>query len=337
MSKTDLPRALEIVESELVTRAALVAADVDDDLADRLVRQARWTRLAPSVYLSRDGAPTDAQLVAAARLHAGDHAIVTGAVACRALRMPYVPREAVVEVVIPPGTRVVSTPHIVVHQSGRTIPTWSKNGMPYAMPLQAVVHAARRLGDLRSVRALLLGAVCGGFCSAEDLAAEVESGPQRGSGLVRRAADDARTGAWSAPEAEAAELVAAAVRARRLPPFLLNPVVEVAGRRVGRPDGWVVGAGVGWQVDSREFHAEQDDFDATLAVHDGFAEHGLVLLHVTPRRLRQMGPAWVELLIAAVAARARGGPEPAGLTLQAVGPLQTGRRQRRVLPPPSLF
>ena len=332
MPKTALPRALELVDAGLITRSALISGRVHDDLADRLVRQGRWSRLAPSVFLPRDQPPTDAQLVEAARLHAGNDGVVTGAVACRALNLPYAPQERVVEVIIPSGTRVVSSPYVVVHQSDRETPTWTRGGVRHAMPLRSVVDAGRRLHDLQSVRALLLGAVCRGFCSADELAAEVEAGAQRGSALIRRAADDARAGAWSAPEAEAAELVGHAVRAGRLPPFLLNPTLLVDGRRVGAPDGWLVGTGAGWQVDSREFHAEEDDFDTTLAVHDAFAEHGLTLLHVTPRRLRLLGPAWVELLVAAVAARPPGGGEPPGLILHGNGPLQTGRGGRRPLP-----
>lgn len=332
MPKTALPRALSLVEGGIVTRAALTAGGVDDDLGDRLVRMGSWCRLAPSVYLAGGGPPTDAQLVEAARQHVGAELTVTGLLTCRALDMPYVPAEPLVEVLIGPGTRVVSSPHVVVHQNVRELPTWTKDGVRHAMPLRAVVDGGRHLQDLRSVRALLLGAVCCGFCTAEELAAEVEAGPQRGSGLVRRAADDALAGAWSAPEAEAAELVGAAVRYGRLPPFLLNPTLHRNGLRVGMPDGWIPGTGVGWQVDSREFHGADDDFDDTLAVHDGFAEHGLTLLHVTPRRLRRLRSAWVELLCAAVQARPTRGAELDGLVVQPRGPLQTGVPRRRPLP-----
>jgi hypothetical protein len=252
--------------------------------------------------------------------------VVTGLVACRALGLPDVPEERVVEVLIPPGTRSVSTPFIVVHQSARPSATWQLRGVPYAAPVRAVVDGGRRLSDLQSVRALLLGAVARGACTGEELAAEVQAGAQRGSALVRRAADDACSGAWSAPEAEAAELVAHAVTAGRLPPFLLNPLLHVDGQLVGRPDGWVVGTGVGWQVDSRRHHAADDDFDATLAVHDDYARYGLTLLHVTPRRLRLLRAAWVEALVAAVKAHA--GVEPRGLTVQPVGPLQSSPRRR---------
>ena len=327
---------MTVVRDGVVTRSALTAAGVDDDLGDRLVRQGDWTRLAPSVYLASSAPPSDDQLVAAARAHVGPHLVVTGLITCRALDLPYVPDERVVEVLIPPGTRAVSSPYVVVHQSGRSQPTWSRAGLAYAMPARAVVDGGRRLPELRSVRALVLGAACQGFVTAQELTDEVEAGAQRGSALVRRAAEDAVAGAWSAPEAEAADLVSAAVRQGRLPPFLLNPLVLRNGRRVGRPDGWIPGTGVGWQMDSHQHHSSLDDFDRTLAVHDGFAENGLSLLHVTPRRLRQLGPAWVDLLCAAVEARPRVA-EPADLVVEPVGPLQTGSRRYRPLPASSSY
>lgn len=333
MPKTSLPLALALARGGVVTRSALTTGGVDDDLGDRLVREGNWTRLAPSVYLTSTDAPTDDQLVEAARAHVGPLLVVTGLVTCRALDLPYVPDERVVEVLIPPGTRAVSSPYVVVHQTGREQPTWSRAGLPYAMPARAVVDGGRRLLDLRSVRALMLGAACNGLASGQELADEVEAGAQRGSALVRRAAEDAVAGAWSAPEAEAADLVSAAVRQGRLPPFLLNPLILRGGRRVGLPDGWIPGTGVGWQMDRHQHHSSRDDFDRTLAVHDGFVENGLTLLHVTPRRLRQLGPAWVDLLCAAVEARPRVA-EPADLVVEPRGPLQTGARRYR-LPPAS--
>lgn len=323
MPKKHLPLATDLLAGGIVTRADLVTGGVDDDLGDRLVREGTWTRLAPSVYLAGTTPPTDAQLVDAARAHLGQHVVVTGLVACRALGMQDVPEERVVEVVIPPGTRGVSSRHLVVHQSARPLPTWRQRGTAYALPTRAVVDGARRCRDVRTVRALVLGAVAQGWCSAEELSAEVEAGAQRGSALMRRAVDDALAGAWSAPEAEAAALLRPYVRRRRLPPFALNAAVLVAGRQLGRPDGWLLGTGVGWQVDSRRHHAAEADFDATLAVHDRYAEHGLTLLHVTPKRLRTEGDAWARTLVAA--ARGRGRPD---VTVLLSSPPQDGRERR---------
>jgi hypothetical protein len=102
---------------------------------------------------------------------------------------------------------------------------------------------------------------------------------------------------------------------------------------VGEPDGWFAGLGLGWEVDSRRHHAEDDDFDDTLARHDRFARHGLQLLHVTPRRLRLAGAAYADVLADAVAARrAVASPEPSGLVVRPSGPLQPppSRRSARV-------
>jgi len=330
--KTALPRALPLVVDGLVTRAALVAAGIDADLGDRLVREGTWLRLAPSIYLTGSGPPTDAQLVEAARLHVGDGAVVTGLIACRALGMSDVPDERLVEVLIGPGTRSASSPFVLVHQTSRPAKTWTRGGCPYAHPARAVVDGARRLPDLRTVRALVLGAVCRRSCTAEELRDEVEQGAVRGSGLVRRAVDDALAGAWSAPEAEAAAHVGAAVAAGRLPPFLLNPVLRTSAGRVGQPDGYVVGTGVGWQVQSRRHHAGEQDLETTLAVHDAYAAHDLTMLHLTPRRLRTLGPGWVELLIDAVVARAGRG-EPEGLVVEQRAPLQTGWKRPDLVTP----
>lgn len=328
MPKTSLPLALSVARAGLVTRRALVAAGVHADLGDRLVREGRWTRLAPSVYLTHRGAPSDGQLVTAAREHAGHHLVVTGLVACRAVDLPDVPAAPDVEVLVPPGTRAVSSPYVRVRQTARLPETWRRGGVRYAMPSRAVCDGARSLRHLQPVRALVLGAVAQGHCAPHELALEVEAGAQRGSALLRQAARDAVAGALSAPEAEAADLVAAAVRDGRLPHFLLNPQVTVRGLVVGRPDGWIPGTGVGWQVDSRRHHLDERDFDQTLAVHDRYARYGLTLLHVTPRRLRGLGPEWVEALVSAVAAH---GGEPPGLTVRPAGPLlPQPSRPRRV-------
>ena len=332
MPRRQLPRALPLVRDDgLVTRATLTDGAVDGDLADRLVRHGEWLRLAPSTYLAVAEPPTDAQLVAGALEHVGEDLVVTGLLACRAYGMVDVPDVPGIEVLIPPGTRRVSTDLIRVQQTTRMPLTWTVDGVRYAVPARALIDGARRLQDLQSVRALLLGAVCARRCTALELSEEVEAGAQRGSGLVRRAVDDALAGAWSAPEAEAAHEVGDRVRRGQLPPFLLNPVLRLGGRRVGQPDGYLPGTGVGWQVQSRRHHAEGDGFDQTLAVHDDYVAHDLTMLHVTPKRLRLLRGRWSDLLVDALAARGGRG-EPAGLEVRAIAPLQRGER-RRPLPP----
>lgn len=325
---------LPLTESaaRVVTRAQLVAAGHDRTYGDRQVRAGRWSRLAPSVWLTRTGPPDDAQLVVAARAHAGPDAVVTGLVACRALRLVDVPDEPLVEVLVPPRSRAVSTPHVLVHQTRRPPETWTRDGAAYATAVRAVVDGARRAGDLRTARALVLGAVSGRRCTAGELSEEVEAGPQQGSGLVRRAVDDALAGAWSAPEAEAADHVRPLVVGGRLPRFLLNPLLLAGPVRIGRPDGWLVGTTVAWQVDSLRHHgSDDDDFDRTLAVHDDFAAYGFTVLHVTPRRLRLVRQHWAEGLVASVEA-ARDHRLPRDLRVEPSGPVQSGPLRRPLDP-----
>ena len=257
--------------------------------------------------------------VAAALAHAGRDGIVTGWAGCVALGLPYVVDAGAVPVLVPAGRRRVTTPAVRVLPTTRP-PSWWRwtSGVRVAAPARCVIDAARGLRRLDQVRALVLGAAA--RVTVDELSAELVAGARGGRALVARALRDATDGAASCPEAELAELAVAAARAGRLPSFLLNPEVHVRGELLGRPDGWFPGRGVGWEVDSREHHAEDDAFDETLARHDRWLAHGLSLLHVTPRRLRRLGPRYADVLAAAAAAGA-GRPEPAGLVVVPRGPV----------------
>ena len=104
-----------------------------------------------------------------------------------------------------------------------------------------------------------------------------------------------------------------------MPRVLLNPERGLRGGFAGRPGGWFVGLGLGWEVDSREHHAGEA-FEATMARSAGFVARGLSLVHLTPRRVRELGAVTAEVLVAAADARA-GVPEPAGLEVRPRGPL----------------
>ena len=213
MPRRHLPAAHALAIDGLLTRAALSGASLNPYLGDRVHRSGAALRVAPSPYVLGRRASDDAQLVAAARAHAGDGLVVTGLLACRLLGLPDVPGR-------PSG--------------GRPGPGGAPKGE----------HALRA-----------------------------------------RARDDPSSAVLDGAD-------------QRLPASLLNPTLLVGGVTVGRPDGWFVGRGS--EVDSRQFHAADDRWDATLARHDAFAGHGL----------QRYG----DVLAAAVEARAAAAqPEPAGL------------------------
>ena len=326
MPKRHLPAARGLITDGVLTRAALTDASLNDDLGDRLAREGGGLRLAPSTYRLGAGPVTDLELVAAAAAHAGQDVVVTGLLALRLLGVPDVPHDDAVDVLVPAARRRTSTSHVRVHSTHRTPATWlHASGIRVAEPHRAVVDAACRMATLRAVRALVLGAVCQRWCGVGELRAELDARARNGTALCRRALRDAERGALSAPEAELADVVAADPR---LPRFLLNPTLLVDGVRVGQPDGWFVGLGLGWEVDSRRHHADDEAFDATLARHDRFGTFGLQLLHVTPKRARLLGAGYADVLAAAVAARRRAvQPEPSGLVVRPHDPrTQTLRR-----------
>lgn len=318
MPKQHLPAAQQLVQDGVLTRAALSSAGLNPGLGDRAVRAGTAVRLAPSTVLLA-AVPDDGQLMAAARAHAGDDLVVTGLVACRFLGLVDAPDDGTVDVLVPAGRRRVSTTYVRVHPTLRPPQCWTHvSGVRVADPHRAVVDAARRLTRLQCVRALVLASLCQRWCGLDRLRAELEAGPRNGTALCRRALRDWEAGAWSAPEAEVADVAAAD---RRLPALLLNPTLLLGGVVLGQPDGWFLGLGLGWEVDSRRFHADDDRFDATLARHDRFGAHGLQLLHVTPRRARQLGASYADVLAAAVVARRRAAqPEPSDLLVRPFDP-----------------
>ena len=318
MPKRHLPAARALAADAVLTRTELTAASLNPYLGDRAVRGGAGLRLAPSTFLLAPTA-TDAQLVAAACAHAGDDLVVTGLLACRLLGLPDVPDDGAVEVLVPAGRRRVSTSFVRVQPTTRPPRWWTHElGVRVADPHRAVVDATRRMTRLQDVRALVLGALRLRWCGLDAVRSELAVHPRNGTASCRRALRDWERGAWSAPEAEVADTAAADPR---LPQFLLNPTLTIGGVVVGKPDGWFFGLGLGWEVDSRRFHAEDDSFDTTLARHDRFAGHGLQLLHVTPRRARRLGSGYGDVLAAAVEARsAAAQPEPAGLVVRPFDP-----------------
>lgn len=320
----------EVLDARVLHRRDLRTAGLDRCRGDHLVRGASWQRLAPSVYATTPREISDGQLIQAARVHLGEAFVVTGAAACRALGMTDLPEVAGIDVLVPASARRVGSDVIRVWPTTRHPRTWLRAGARYANPARAVIDCARWSPSLQTVRALITGALCSRHCDTVTLLAELEEGARAGSALCRRALLDASWGARSAPEAEVSDVVLAAVRAGRLPPFWLNAELWLEGRLLGVTDGYLQGLGLGWEVDSRRHHAGSAEFDHTLARHDAFLGAGLGLLHVTPRRARLLGPAYADIVVCAAQARQRlRDPEPAGLVVVPRGPL-IGVDRRRV-------
>ena len=72
-----------------------------------------------------------------------------------------------------------------------------------------------------------------------------------------------------------------------MPPFELNvPVVDECGTLLFVLDALWRELRAGLEIDSREYHFSEEDWDATMARHNILARCGLELTHYSPRRAR---------------------------------------------------
>ena len=126
------------------------------------------------------------------------------------------------------------------------------------------------------------------LCSPECLARELRAGPRRGSAALRDVLAEVAAGAHSVAEAELLELINAA----GLPAPLCNHNLYVERTFIARPDMWWPDAGVAVEVDSREWHLLPEHAEQTTRRHNLMGVHGIIVLHFTPRQVREEA-AWV--------------------------------------------
>jgi hypothetical protein len=211
------------------------------------------------------------------------------------------------------------------------VETWEYEGLTVACVPQAVIDACRQLQTdkatrkapalaLRDVRGLVLGAIAKGRCTATELEVVLSQGSIRFTAKIRRALVDASRGAASPPEAELVDGL--------LPygiPFYCNVEVWVDGVFVGVADVYLVGTGVGGELDSVQEHAEEARLDATMVQDDRFKDVDIDLRHVTPSRYRSDPEKYHRTLLRAARARLDAGSgDPPGLELRPRGPLMCG-------------
>lgn len=297
----------------VMTTAQLRAAGVDHELPGR----ERWTRLAHGLWSSIDP-PADEQLLVALQCYA-PAAVPSGAIACRWYGLRHASSAVGIDGLVQHGTTLLGGPSLRLRQTRRLPDGVLVRGRTVA-PLERAVADAARWSQLQDARAVVLAALADRRLAAQPLLAEADLGPVRSSGSLRRALQDWERGARSAPEAEAADAMLDLGGDGPPGGVLLNPELWLDGVLIGSPDGLVVGAGLGWEMDSVEHHGSGEALDETLQRHLRFSDVGLELLHATPRRLRAAPTAWARDVAARAAAR-QGWRTPRGLVVVPKGPL----------------
>jgi hypothetical protein len=129
------------------------------------------------------------------------------------------------------------------------------------------------------------------------------------------------------------EVLEELARSPILPRVWPNPeLVTSEGVRLPIPDFWIDEAGIAGQIHSRKYHARDKDWERTVSADSVFAEHGILVLAVTPTGFRRDPAAFRERVerayLAAIAAGRR--PDvrmtsrPSGLLVPASHSAATG-------------
>jgi very-short-patch-repair endonuclease len=261
-----------------------------------------WQRVLPGVYLAVTGTPTLVQREIAALAYAGNDSVITGAAALPHHRIRS-PAAELTTVLIPARRAVRSTGFARIWRTAR-MPGMFLNdrGVRVALPARAVADTARALTGLREVRAVVADAVQSGHCPIFLLADEVAEGPRRHSALLRQAIAEVSDGVRSVAEAEFRDLLIRAL----LPKPMFNARILAGREFVAIADAWWPDAGVAAEVDSREWHLSPADWERTLQRHAAMTAHGILVLHFTPRMIRdEPGRVVAEVRAAVKAGRAR--------------------------------
>jgi hypothetical protein len=170
---------------------------------------------------------------------------------------------------------------------------------------RAVVDAAAWTADDRAARAIVLDACERRLVRLDDLQSWVAARGRPGSARLGRFLAEAAAGSWSVPESDLLQLMR---RSRRLPPVMANPTLRTSdGRLLTSPDLWLDDVGMAVMVQSREFHSNGFDWDATVEQGSDLAVARVVVVGVTPAALaRDPGGQLRRIEAAYAAARASG-------------------------------
>ena len=270
--------------ARVLTPELLRAQGYSADLAEKAAADGDWQRGAGGIYLPHSRPATDMDLVAVAREHLGPQHLVTGLVVLRALNLRWLPADPQLHALVPAnveraGGRLIRVTRTSCYDG---IETWVRYGSKFVTAERAVVDAARAQSNLRDVRGVVLGAVADRWATPDELLEILARGQRNGSALTRRAIRDAERGCASPPEAELVDaLVGKGV------PFYVNAKIYLGDVLLGSPDVWLVGRGVGGEVESVEWHGDDDQTESTYDRHERMTAPGLELVHLSVRRVRK--------------------------------------------------
>jgi hypothetical protein len=290
------------LQAQIVTRRQLTAFGVDDVAAYRKVKRGEWQRVLPGICALTTGPLSTEQRRIAAALYAGRPAQLTGLCALHWYGFRHAPTTPHIHVLVPHGTRRRSTGFVIVQRTHEPDPAPQQTPLyRIASPTRAVIDACRASGDVRTARAVMTEAVQRRFTSLALLEDELRRAGRSRTATARKVWRELLDGVRSSPEAELRALTESSAV---LPRVQWNaPLVGPDGISLPTPDGWIGEAGIALEVDSREYHSEPDDWAKTLRRHNVLTTYGVLVLHVTPREIREEPARVLRMVEQAYAAR----------------------------------
>jgi hypothetical protein len=292
-------RAVLRRQGGLISRNQLLAAGwTPAALRYRTRVEGPWQAVLPGIYHDHNGPLAGGQREIAAILYAGEECVISGQAALfqHGVRAPLTD---FVDVLIPHSKKLQSIEFVRIVRTKRMPERpWLRDGIRWAPVARAVADATRGQLGSREVTAIVADAIQRQRCTISQLAQELRAGPNRGSALLRSALEEVADGVASVAEGDLRKLVKTA----GLPEPLYNPKLYVGSEFLAQPDLWWRDAGVTGEVDSREWHLSPELWARTMARHTRMTAQGILVLHFTPKQIRQDGIRVVAELRAALAA-----------------------------------
>jgi hypothetical protein len=273
LDQTALATRLRAQDSVISREQAFACGLTRSALAHRVRPGGPWRRLLPGIYLAQTGAPSVAQQETAALLHGGSGSVLTGSAALRGLGYSTA-EPGHFDVLVPAARRPRSAGFVTIRRTTRMPRRVIREGSRfYALPPRALADAARFMGDLGEVRALIAGAVQRRDCTLQALVRELQAGQTHNSALLRQVLGEAAAGIRSIAEGDFMDLIN---RARLPVPMFNARLFGADGRFIATVDAWWAQAGVAAEVDSREWHLKPADWESTMRRHARISSHGIL-------------------------------------------------------------
>lgn len=298
--------ALMADQRGLVTRGQALGGLSRAAIEHRLRPGGPWQVVLPAVYASFTGELATHQRWIAALLFGGPACLLGGATAVALHGLRQGPRSRQVHLLMPHKIRRANQGFVRIRRTTSMPPPMFFDDLRAVPVGRAVVDACRELVTLDQVRGLVAESVQRRKATAEDIAAEVARGASAGSALITRALAEVFAGTRSVAESYGRALLEGSALPR---PVWNRDLFTATGEWLACPDAWWCEAGVVLEVDSREWHLLPEHWAATLRRHARMTSYGLLVVHVTPRQLREQ-PIEVLEMLGRTLAQGRARPTP---------------------------